>query len=452
MGEKVRFAFGDLGCNLIWGLVGSFLTLYYTDSALIAAGTAGTVMMFARFLDGLSDLLMGVIIEKTHSRFGKARPWVLWASLPLIISVILAFHVPAGLSPSGKVVYIAVTYTIMSAVTYTAVNMAYMSMFTLFAPDTNDRNVAATVRTLFAMVTSLAVGALTMPLITSFGGAKMQSAWNKVTLLYGAIAFVCLLITFFGVKEKQISGAGAGEPGTEETKVPLKQVFKVLAKSKYFYLAALLSICYYLCNGVSGVNVYYARDVLGDVNLVGMIGLVFLPTMIIASILAPVLYKKYGKKRIMSLGAVITAVSCVAQLLDPANVVLFLAMLAVKGFGLMLYGAAIGTLPGDVCDWSEWKQGVRAEGVVTSIGSFGSKVGSGLGTGLVGVVLALGKYDGSLVSQASTAINAEIVLMIGVPIILGVIELGLLAFWDMDKVHPGIMSALKTRREKVTKS
>ena len=201
-GEKIRFALGDVGCNIIWGFVGIYLTMYLTDNVLLSAATAGTIMMFARLLDGLSDVIMGFIIENTNTKWGKARPWLLWMSIPLMISFILTFHVPSILEGTAKTIYVAITYTVMSAVTYTAVNMAYITLFTLFAPDSNDRNIATTYRTLFATAASLIISMISMPLLSQFGGVKEQSAWDKLIIIYSVIGLICILITFFGVKEK----------------------------------------------------------------------------------------------------------------------------------------------------------------------------------------------------------------------------------------------------------
>lgn len=445
-GEKIRFAFGDVGYNIMWGFVGSFLTYYYTDNILISASVVGTIMLLARFLDGISDILMGVIIEKTSSKWGKARPWLLWMIIPLILTFLMVFYVPASLAGTAKVIYIAVTYVLLSAVTYTASNMAYITLFTLFAPDSNDRNIAATFRTLFAMLTALVIGMVSMPMLDAFGGVSSQKAWTMVALIYAGISLICVMITFFGVTEKQLLAAPEAVKKKKEKK-SLKELFKGLTKSRYFYLAALLSVAYYLSNSTGGANVYYARDVMGDANLVGMIGLVSLPTMIVGAILAPGLYKRFGKRNVMIAGSFIALGSTAIQLINPYHKMLFLAFYALKGFGGMLFGAAISTLPGEVSDWSEWKIGNRAEGVVTSLGSFGSKVGSGVGAGLVGWILAMGRYDGSAVVQAQSALNAEIALVIGVPMVLAVIQIVLLLFWNMDKIRPDMMAELEVKRK-----
>lgn len=452
-GEKIRFALGDVGCNIIWGFVGNYLMMYYTDNILLSAAVAGTIMMVARLLDGLSDILMGIIIEKTSSRWGKAKPWLLWMSIPLIISFFLTFHVPGRLTGAALTAYVAITYTLMSAVTYTAVNMAYITLFTLFAPVSNDRNIATTFRTLFAMITSLSIGMISMPLLTAMGGIKEQAAWDKVILIYSAVGLICILITFFGVTEKKITAddvarAGGKEANNSQQKARLSiaEIFKYLAKSKYFYIAALMSVAYFLGNSTGGINVYYARDIMGDANLVGIIGLVSLPTMILGAILAPVLYNKFGKRNIMIFGSLVTVGSTALQFVNPYNMLLFFSLYAVKGIGTMLYGAGIGTLPGDVADWSEWKIGERAEGIVSSLSSFGAKVGSGIGGALVGWFLALGQYDGSKAVQAQSALNSEIAMMIGVPMILAIVQIVLLLIWDMDKIRPHILKELENRR------
>lgn len=445
-GEKVRFALGDVGYNIMWGFVGSFLTYYYTDNILLSAGVVGTIMLLARFLDGASDILMGLIIEKTSSKYGKARPWLLWMIVPLIITFLMVFYVPSFLGGTGRVIYIAVTYILLSAVTYTASNMAYITLFTLFAPDSNDRNVAAVFRTLFAMVTALVIGMVSMPLLENFGGVGSQKAWTTVTLIYATISFVCVMITFFGVTEKEIF-IESPEKTEKKEKKSLMDVFKGLAKSKYFYLAALLSVSYYLSNGAGGANVYFARDIMGDANLVGMMGLVSLPPMVLGAVLAPTLYKKLGKRNGMMAGSFIALGSTVIQLINPYNKTMFLAFYALKGFGGMLFGAAISTLPGDVADWSEWKIGARAEGIVTSLSSFGAKVGSGIGAGLVGWILSIGHYNGAVAIQAQSALNAEIGLIIGVPLVLAIIQIVLLVFWNMDKIRPGMLRELEMRRK-----
>ena len=130
LGEKICYGVGDIGANLVWTTVASFLTIYCTDVAGIAAGVVGTLMLIARLFDGVSDLFMGIIIDKTNTRWGKARPWVLWSAPPLVISLIMIFTVP-DLGANGKAIYLLLVYIFLAAVCFTASNLSYNTMLSL---------------------------------------------------------------------------------------------------------------------------------------------------------------------------------------------------------------------------------------------------------------------------------------------------------------------------------
>ena len=147
--EIILYGLGDVGVNIIWALPSSFLMLYYTDSVGISAAYIGTMMLICRLFDGVSDILMGVIIDKTHTKWGKARPWLLFMGLPLIVSVFLTFHVPGSWSENAQKVYSFVTYFVMSVICYTAVNLAYHSMLPRFSLTSQDRSVTSVIRSVF---------------------------------------------------------------------------------------------------------------------------------------------------------------------------------------------------------------------------------------------------------------------------------------------------------------
>ena len=145
-GEKIAYGLGDAGCNFIWTTVGMFLTVYYTDKVGISAAIVGTIMLLTRLLDGVSDLVMGNIVDHTHTRWGKARPWVGLMAPLMGLGLILLFNVPGGLSGGGKVAYASITYVLLAVVIYTACNLSYGTMMSYMAPDQQDRTVLSSVR------------------------------------------------------------------------------------------------------------------------------------------------------------------------------------------------------------------------------------------------------------------------------------------------------------------
>ena len=189
--EKLAYAIGDGGVNFIWTFSGSFLAYYYTESVLLSAAFIGTMMLICRIFDGLSDIVMGVIIEKTHTKIGKARPWFGLSIIPLAILFNLVYRVPSGFSASGKTIYAAVTYFAMTVIVYTANNLSFHAMLSRISLDKDDRNKISSIRGIFAVVCGLATIILTNALLATHGGEASQNAWNYVVNLNTVIFLVC---------------------------------------------------------------------------------------------------------------------------------------------------------------------------------------------------------------------------------------------------------------------
>lgn len=150
--ERFSYGCGDLGCNIIYSAMSAFMLYYYTDYIKVSALTVGTIMLFSRLLDGIVDLAMGVIVDRTKSRFGKCRPWILRMTIPFAISAVLLFSVPSSFGDTGKIVYIFITYNLVSAVIYTAINVPYATLNALITQDQYERSVLSIFRMILATV------------------------------------------------------------------------------------------------------------------------------------------------------------------------------------------------------------------------------------------------------------------------------------------------------------
>ena len=217
--EILAFAVGDGGCNLVWTTIGSYLTLYYTDSVGLAAAAIGTMMLLTRLLDGISDLIMGSIIDRTHTKWGKARPWILWTAIPMGLGLVLMFSVPSGLSSGGKMVYAVVTYILMAVAIYTACNLAYNTLLSLEAPDPKDRVTMSSIRFFVTMSVVLFINYNCNNLVGKFG-------WTGMAAIFGVIATILLLITFAGTKER--THAEENTSKKQENKISVRESFKLL--------------------------------------------------------------------------------------------------------------------------------------------------------------------------------------------------------------------------------
>lgn len=444
--EKLSYGLGDVGANLIWSFSSFFLTYYYTDSAGISAAFAGTMILICRLFDGISDLFMGTIIDRTKARWGKARSWILFSTIPMVLAYLVMYNVPAGLSQGGKNIWAMVSYFLLSVVFYTANNLAYHAMLPRFSLNSEDRGAVSVVRTIFSTGAILLMNIVTPILFTVLGGKDKQSTWTIITLIYGILATICLFITFFGVKEKlPIEDTISNK---ENNKAPLKASLTLLLKSRYFYIAIILFFAYFVSSGIGGVGIYYTTNVLGSAKYYSLQSFAGLIPTILFLPFVPRLYKKFGKRNSMMGGLVITMVAGAVMLLNATNPIVYLSMILLRGVGNAPLSVAIFTLAGDIVDYNDMKTGIRAEGVATAANTVGQKLGAGLGAALLGWMLAWGRYNGELAVQPDSAITAMIVLAIVVPMIVSAIAFILLIFWDLDKYQPEVRAYLEAKAEK----
>ena len=427
--EKLAYSLGDSGANFVWTFTSSFLTLYYTDSVLMAAGTVGTIMLISRLLDGVSDIAFGFVMEGTRTRFGKARPWFGLSIIPLVITFLMVFNVPNDLSAVGKTIYVVATYILMTVVVYTVNNLSFHAMLSRISLTQDDRNKISTIRGIFAFVTGLVLAVATTSLLAVFGGEKQQSSWSQIALIYASICLIFQMICFFGTKEK--IPALTEERGKKED---IRSGVQALLHTKYFYLAVLIFIFSYVISGsMLGTAAYYARDVLGDSGTYVFIALVYVVFMVAGMIFVPRLVSRFGKRRVMTYGGIIALIGNAIGFLDPYSLPVVLISTAVSSLGQAPYASVIFTLAPDIVDYLEKKKGERYEGLATSANSFGMKVGTGLGSAAIGWCLAIGSYNGELTVQPHSALTAEIILLFALPLAANLLRTILIAQWRIEE-------------------
>lgn len=439
LSERISYALGDVGCNFIWTTVASFLTLYYTDSVGISAGVVGTIMLVTRLLDGLTDLGMGMILDRTNTRWGKARPWILWSAPFMSLGLIALFSVPAGLGDTGKTIYAVITYVFVAAFAYTASNLAFNTLISLMTADQQSRISANSIRFICTGVIIITISYITTPLVRAVG-------WTWMATIYGALALICFLITFFGVRERC---SGVDGSNSDRDKVGGLKAFKLLFKNRYFITIAIIFIMYYIGNSIfSTMGIYYVRDILHDQDLYGTITLFTRVPMMLTLITVPKLVDKYGKWKCMIVGFILMALGHGIMLISTTNTVLVVIGLIIRGAGTGPIMSGIFSLVADAVDYGEWKTGVRQAGLTNSATSFGMKVGTGLGSAICGWGLALGGYDANEAVQSAQTLSAEVIMFVALPILIIIICMISLYFTNIDKIYPKIRKELDERLSK----
>lgn len=440
-GEKLAYGMGDCGANVYVALAGSFLTAYYTDTVGIAVAAVGTMMLLSRILDGVTDLIMGALVDKTRSKYGKARPWVLWTAPFMAGGLIAAFAVPKSMYGSNAaLVYAYITYIFLNCLVYTANNLPYNALLSRMTLDVQDRAGTASMRFIMTQVTSLIVNAVVAPLIASVG-------WVGTATILGAVQFIMLVWCFLGCKEyvADVKGSESGEG--KPAGVPLNVALPALLKNQYFYLQAMLFLILYVGVVAAGTStVYYANIVLGSMAYIGALSAANTIPAIISNFLNPAMVGKFGKRKVMIGGTILMIVGGVVIGLAGANVNLALVGIAIKGFGMGPIMSGIFALTADVVDYGEWKTGVRSEGLVNSCTSFGMKVGIGLGSAAFSMILASGGYDGMAAQQTEAAVNSIKFAFGYFNSVMGVVCLVLILLMNIDKNIKQIQKDLEAKR------
>ena len=403
----------------------------------------GTIMMISRVFDGISDIIMGVIVDRTHSRFGKARPWILRMCIPFAISGVLMFSVPASWSSTPKLVYVFITYNLVSTVIYTAINVPYSALNALMTQDPYERSVLSIFRNLLATAGTLTINTFTLPLVEYFG--NNASAWTKTFVVFGFVSIAAFLCTFFGTKER-VRANEAGEQKVEEN-VPFVTGIKALFQNKYWIMMTGMLALFFLMYSVNGgATVYYAKDILGDKNLVSTINGIFNIVQILGMFFIAMLVKKFGKRNVFSLGLILDIIGMLVLNFSGGFMPIIVVSSVIRGIGNACGGATMWAMVSDTIDYGEWKTGYRTEGLVNSACSFGYKIGNGIGSALLGVILEIGGYVGNAAAQTASALTSIKICFVWIPIAVYVCGLIIMKFYHLDKEFDGILADLKARK------
>ena len=433
VGEKLSYALGDVGSNLIYQPLTAFALFYLTNIAGIGAAIAGTILLLGQLLNGVTDLVLGVLIDKTRTRWGKTRPWILFSALPMALCLIAVFAIPTGLDETGKVVWAFVAYALVMAVFYTASNVAYSALLSVITSNPRTRVTLTSMRFIFAVFTSLIVTTVTLPAVNALGGG--QGAWTTIAVIYGVISVVTFLVVFFGTRERII----AVDDEQSSAKQPLKVMLGQLFRNRYFLLAAALFLLFYLVSGLSqAVGVYYAADILHSEAAFSLLSLVGIFPLLLGIPFMPWLMGKFGKRPLFLVGTALMLVGALLPVIDPRSLPIVLIGGVLRGFGMVPLTAGIFALVADVVDYGEWKNGVRTDGLIFSSVVFGQKLGGGLASAGTGWILAIGGYAAGAQTQTAGAEQAILTAYVYVPIVLTVLIGVVVWFFRIERYRPQI--------------
>ena len=441
--SRIGFGLADSSCNIVYGMINTLLTLFYTDYVGIPFVTVGLVMLISRLFDGSSDVIMGVLVSKTRSRWGRSRPWLLWTSLPYVLSAVALFtvsHTAANL----QFLYIFITYNLCTTVCYTAINVPLGSLSTMMTRDSHERDLLSTVRMALAPVGRLISVTFTMPVVRLFGND--QSAWVKAMAMWCAIAFILLIFSFVTCKEH----VKIPDKAVEKAHGGFKRNLFALVKNPYFWATLILWTVTCVHATLVGTDLpYYCKYIYGnDTWMYSSLYLAENITLIAGAMVCPFLLTRFNKRDLSLAGCILAVVGHLLILVNPLSYQWSMAVTIIRGIGQAPLTALVFGMMGDVIEYGQWKFHIRQESLVFGGGSLGFKIGTGLTSALISMLLTSAGYLSSTTGGAVQPETAKTMIMtiykFGPAIIWGVAVV-VLIFYKLDKIYPQIMSDLAER-------
>lgn len=439
--EKVGYGFGDLASNLFWQMIAIFIAKFYTDVFLLSAATMGTMFLVTRMFDAVTDPLMGSIADRTHTRWGHFRPYLLWMSVPLALSAVLAFTTPS-FEGTAKIVYAYLTMSLMMLM-YTAINIPYSALLGVLTPSSEDRTSASSYRFVMALLPVFIIVNTAIPMVEFFGNGSSVSprGWQLTMVCYASLAVLLFVATFAMTKERV-------QPPAEQ-KNALGTDLRNLLRNRPWIVLCVVGIAALTYANIRGtVAIYYfeyvmpnGKDLFGPVMTTGA------AAFIAGVMLTSPLSKRFGKRNFYMAAMICTAILTVAfYFVPPENVPLVWGMHALISFVAAPTAPLVWAMYADTADYSEWKTGRRATGLIFSAASFSQKLGWAIGGAGTGWLLAYFGYVPN-VPQAPEAVNGIKLMMSVIPTAGALVAIAALWFYDLseDKVVQ-ISSDLAERR------
>lgn len=374
--NKVGYGSGDIAGNVVFAFLSSFIMIYLTNTVGLNAGVIGSLIAVSKVLDGISDVIFGSMIDKTHTKMGKARPWMLGAYFGCAITLIAAFSVPTTIGRTSQYIWFFITYLLLNAGFYTANNIAYSTLTALITKNGKERVQMGSIRFMFAFGTSFIIQTITVDLVQKLGGGA--AGWRTIAIIYAIIGLISNTITVFSVKELPEEELRDGNTEKAEEKYSLIGSIKMLIHNKYYLVILVVDILRQTYSAIINMGIFYMTYVLGKAELLGTFS-----------------------------GAI----------------------------GMAPWQGNLNALVAECSEHTFLQYGKRIDGTMFSCTSMGLKIGSGLGTAIVGWLLDFGGFNGKLAVQSQSCINMLHFMYLWLPMLINILVVLLLTQLNVEKAN-----------------
>ena len=443
--NKVGYGAGDIAGNVVYALLAAFVMIYLTDTVGLNTGIVGTLIAVSKIFDGISDIFFGAMIDKTKSKMGKARPWMLYGYFGCAVCLVAIFCIPVDMGQKAQYAWFFIVYTLLNAGFYTANNIAYSALTALITKNNSERVQMGSIRFMFAFGTSMLIQAITVGFVAKLGGGA--AAWRTVAIIYAIIGVISNTLSVLSVKELSDEELAEYKKSDEsEEKYNLISAFKLLVHNKYFLMICGSYLLMQLYSATLGMGIYFMKYVLGDEGLFGTFSWAINIPMIVGLLVTPILVAKFnGMYKLNVAGYVIGTAGRLGVVAAGymGNIMLMLAFTAVAALGMSPLQGDMNALIATTSEYTRLTTGKKVDGTMYSCTSFGTKVGGGLGTAIAGWMLAASGYVQNAVTQSQPCVNMLYVMYLWLPMIFNLIITFILIRLNVEKANKELQKQTK---------
>lgn len=437
--NKVGYGSGDIAGNVVYAFLSSFVMIYLTDTVGLSSGIVGTLMMVSKLFDGVTDIFFGSMIDKTHSKMGKARPWMLWAYFGCAAMIIAIFAIPVEMGDFAKYAWFFIAYTALNAVFYTANNIAYSALTSLITKNGSERVQMGSIRFMFAFGTSLLIQTITVDAVRIMGGGA--EGWRTVAIIYAIIGLIVNTISTLSVKElpeEVFSEENSEREMQKAEKYSLKEGVKLLIQNKYYLIICSIYILTQIFTATLNMGVFFMTYILGDASLLGAFSVAINIPLIIGLLFTPIIVKRLGGMyKINFIGYALATVARALVLIFGymGNLPLMLLFSGIASIGMSPLQGDLNALIAACSEYTFLKTRKRIDGTMFSCTSLGVKIGGGIGTALAGWLLEAGGYIANASVQPESCINMLYFMYLWIPMIINLLVTILLSRLKVEQAN-----------------
>ena len=443
--NKIGYGTGDIAGNVIYAFLSTFMMFYLTDSVGMNVGIVGALMALSKLFDGLTDLFFGILIDRTNTRMGKARPWMLLGYIGCALCLASIFMVPADWGENARYAYFFFTYTMLNAVFFTANNIAYATLTALTTKNTSERVQLGCIRYIFAFATTMIIQTVTMDVVSGFGGDA--SAWKLVAIIYAVLGLVTN--TFSALSFKEMPPAELYKTDFDEVPVQsrpytLAEGAKLLLSNKYYLMICGVCILSQVCQSALNMGVYFMKYVLGNEAMLKTFSLFSNVPLILGLVITPWLVRTLrGMYKLNIVGYALAVLGRLGVMISAyaGSIPAMLVFTGIAALGTTPLQGGLNALIASCSEYTFLSHHTRIDGTMYSCSSFGIKVGASIGTAISGFLMASSGYVENAAMQNAETIGMLHFLYLWLPIILNIGITYLLTRLSVEKANAKMLAS-----------